>query len=301
MPIEIPSRGKPILVCHAGSASNPAYSDATQSACIVGLDVIAQNSTALEAVIAATQVLEDDDRFNAGTGSNLRLDGSVQMDASCMTSHGDFAAIAAIEKVKNPVAVAKLVLDTPHILLVADGATAFARAHGFDEYDPTTPGAQERLRKIIDAAGDEVGEWPRAALEKSWNYEKPLREILGSDTVGSVAWDGHMFAAALSSGGITAMLRGRVGDVPLPGCGLFAGEHGAIAATGDGEYIARAMLAHRAYMQLEAGKSPEQVVAWAMDQLEHNVDVGIIVINQTSFAGGARHGMAWHGQNAQTP
>lgn len=301
MPIDIPSRCKPILVCHAGSASNPAYSDATQRACLAGLDVIAQRNNALDAVIAATQILEDDERFNAGTGSNVRLDGSIQMDASCMTSNGDFAAIAAIENVKNPVAVAKKVLDTPHILIVADGATAFARAHGFKEYDPTTPGAQERLRKIIDASGEQVGEWSRAALKKSWNYDTPLREILGSDTVGSVAWDGQMFAAALSSGGVTAMLRGRVGDVPLPGCGLFAGEHGAIASTGDGEYIARAMLAHRAYAQLEAGKSPEQVVAWAMDQLEHSVDIGIIVINQTGFAGGARHGMAWHGQNAQTP
>ena len=298
MPIDIRSRHKPILVCHAGSSSDPAHSSATKHACLAGLDAIAENNNALDAVIAATQVLENDERFNAGTGSNLRLDGSIQMDALCMTSNGDFAAIAAIEKVKNPIAVARHVLDTPHILLVADGATAFARAHGFEDYDPTTANAQERLRKVIEASGDQVGEWSRAALEKSWNYETPLREILGSDTVGSVAWDGHIFAAALSSGGVTAMLRGRVGDVPLPGCGLFAGEHGAIAATGDGEYIARSMLAHRAYAELEAGRSPEQIVAWALDQLEHDVDVGIIVINQTSFAGGARHGMAWHGQNA---
>lgn len=298
MPIDIPSYGVPILVCHAGSASNPAYSDATKQACLAGLSTIASNSTALEAVIAATRVLEDDDRFNAGTGSNLRLDGSIQMDASCMTSNGDFAAVAAIEKVKNPVAVARHVLDTPHILLVADGATAFARRHGFEDYDPTTSIAQKRLQKVIRASGEQVGEWSRAELEKSWNYETPLREILGSDTVGSVAWDGHTFAAALSSGGVTAMLRGRVGDVPLPGCGLYAGEYGAIAATGDGEYIAKSMLAYRAYTQLEAGKSPEQVVAWSLNQLENNVDIGIIVINHTSFAGGARHGMAWHGQNA---
>ena len=299
MTIDIPSCGKPMLVCHAGSASNSAYSDAKKQASLVGLEAIASGKTALDAVIAATQVLEDDERFNAGTGSNLRLDGSIQMDASCMTSDGNFAAVAAIENVKNPVAVAKQVMETPHILLVADGATAFARAHGFEDYDPTTPGAQEHLLKIIKSSGKQIGEWSGDALEKSWNYETPLREVLGSDTVGSVAWDGHMFAAALSSGGVTAMLRGRVGDVPLPGCGLFAGDHGAIAATGDGEYIARSMLAYRAYAALEAGRSPEQIVTWALDQLKHDVDVGIIVINQTSFAGGARHGMAWHGQNAE--
>ncbi len=299
MPKDIPSRCKPMLVCHAGSASDPAHSDTTKHACLAGLDAIAQNNNALDGVIAATQVLEDDERFNAGTGSNMRLDGSIQMDASCMTSKGDFAAIAAIENVKHPVAVARQVLRTPHILLVADGATAFARAHGFEEYDPATPGARKRLSKIIKTSGQQVGEWSRAALEKSWNYKTPLRDILGSDTVGSVAWDGQMFAAALSSGGITAMLRGRVGDVPLPGCGLFAGEHGAIAATGDGEYIARSMLAYRAYLELEAGRSPEQIVTWALNQLEQDVDVGIIVINQESFAGGARHGMAWHGQGPE--
>jgi len=201
-----------MLVCHAGSASNPAYSDATKQACLAGLSTIASNKTALDAVIAATQVLENDERFNAGTGSNLRLDGSIQMDASCMVSNGDFAAVAAIENVKNPVAVARQVLDTPHILLVADGATAFARTHGFDEYDPTTKIAQDRLQKVIETSGKQVGEWSRTELEKSWNYETPLREILGSDTVGSVAWDGHTFAAALSSGGVTAMLRGRVVD-----------------------------------------------------------------------------------------
>ena len=92
MPIKITAR-KPLIVCHAGSASNPDHSDGPRHACRVGLEVIAVGKDALEAAVAATQVLEDDDRFNAGTGSNLRFDGhSLQMDASCMTSVGDFAA-----------------------------------------------------------------------------------------------------------------------------------------------------------------------------------------------------------------
>ena len=255
---------------------------------------------ALEAVVAATQVLEDDERFNAGTGSNLRLDGlSVQMDASCMTSAGDFAAVAAIERVKNPILVAQRLLATPHILLVADGASAFARRCGFADYDPTTPDAKERHRQVMALAG-RIGEWSQAELERAWNYETPLREVLGGDTVGCVAWDGKTFASALSSGGTTTVLRGRVGDVPLPGCGLFTGQRGTVATTGDGEYIARSMLAYRAYAELERGRRPEQVVAWALGELAESVDVGIIVINETGFAGGARHGMAWHGQSAET-
>ena len=287
------------IVCHGGSSSNPKHSDGPQHACLAGLETIARQKSALDAAIAATQFLEDDERFNAGTGSNICLDGmTIQMDASCMTSAGDFAAVAAIERVRNPVAVARRLLDTPHILLVADGATAFARRCGFSDYDPTTPAAKERLRQVM-AVNDQFGEWSRAELEQSWNYKTPLREVLGGDTVGSVVWDGQTFAGALSTGGTTAVLRGRVGDVPLPGCGLFAGEHGAVATTGDGEDIARSLLAYRSYMELEAGRSPEQVVEWALSQLAQSVDVGIIVVNQTGFAGGARRGMAWHGQSEE--
>lgn len=291
----------PITVCHGGSASNPAHTDGPRLACQTGLERLAQHGSALDAVIATTQLLEDDERFNAGTGSNLRLDGTtIQMDASCMTSSGDFAAVAAIERVKNPVAVAQRLLATPHVLLVGDGATAFARRSGFDDYDPTTPGAKERLRQVL-AVTDQVGEWSRADLERAWNFETPLREALGCDTVGSVAWDGHTFAAALSSGGTTTVLRGRVGDVPLPGCGLYAGQAGAIAMTGDGEYIARSLLAYRAYVELEKSQSPQQTVDWALRELAASVDVGIIVVNHSGFAGGSRHGMAWHGQSTQAP
>ena len=291
----------PIVACHGGSASSPVHSDGPRLACLAALDLISSDGSALDAVIAATQVLEDDARFNAGTGSNLRIDGvTIQMDASCMADDGKFAAVAAIERVKSPVAVARCVLDTPHILLVGDGATSFARQCGFADYDPLTTGAQERLQQVLSVT-DSIGEWSRADLEKSWNYKKPLREALGSDTVGCVAWDGQTFASALSSGGTTTVLRGRVGDVPLPGCGLYAGEFGAIATTGDGEYIAKSLLAYRAYLALEKSESPEQAVEWALSELEEKVDVGIIVVNHTGFAGGSRHGMAWHGHNTQAP
>ncbi len=289
----------PIVVCHAGSASNPSHFDGPRDACFAGLETLASQACALDAVVGATQALEDDERFNAGTGSNLRLDGvTIQMDASCMTSAGDFAAVAAVERVKNPVAIARRLLGTPHVLLVAAGATEFARRSGFADYDPTTPAAKERLRHVL-AATDRVGEWSHLELQRAWNFETPLREALGSDTVGSVAWDGETFACALSSGGTTTALRGRVGDVPLPGCGLFAGDCGAIATTGDGEFIARSLLAYRAYSELERGRSPTQVVEWALGQLANSVDVGIIVVCRTGFAGGARHGMAWHGQQAE--
>ena len=285
----------PIVACHGGSASNPDHADGTRLACQAGLESIAKGRGALGAVIAGTMLLEDDDRFNAGTGSNLRLDGiSVQMDAACMTSDGTFSAVAAIEKTRNPIVVAEGLRGTPHILLAGEGATAFARKLGHAEYDPITPAARERFRQVLSVA-DSIGEWSRSELERAWNFDTPLRQALGGDTVGSVAWDGHVFAAALSSGGTTAVLRGRVGDVPLPGCGLYAGAEGAIATTGDGEFIARSLLAYRAYEELARGRSAGEVVDWALGQLDEDVDIGLIVINRVEFAGGARHRMAWHG------
>ena len=289
------------IACHGGSASSPSHEDGPRRACVVGLEKLSLTTNVLDAVIAATRWLEDDERFNAGTGSNLRLDGvTIQMDASCMTSAGDFGAVAAIERVRHPVAVAQRVLDTPHVLLVGEGATDFARRGGFEDYDPTTAGAKERLEQAR-AMTDRVGPWSRSDLEQAWNFDTPLREALGGDTVGSVAWDGELFAGALSSGGTTTVLRGRVGDVPLPGCGLYVGESGAVATTGDGEDIARSLLACRAYLELERSGSPPRVVDWALEELPKSVDVGIVVVDHTGFAGGARDGMAWHGQSATGP
>ena len=94
-------------------------------------------------------MLEDDPRFNAGTGSRVRLDGStVQMDASVMSSEGKFGAVAGIENVKNPVKVARAVTNTPHILLAGDGATRFARTLGMEPYDPITPASREKTREM---------------------------------------------------------------------------------------------------------------------------------------------------------
>ena len=212
-----------------------------------------------------------------------------------MTSRGDFGAVAAIESVRNPIEVAHSVLTGPHILLVGDGATSFARRLGHAAYDPSTPEARHRWGQLVTVAGP-LGDWTRAELKAAWNFDTPLHEVLGSDTVGAVAWDGQGFAGALSSGGTTTVLRGRVGDVPLPGCGLYVGEHGAVAATGDGEHLARAMLAYRAHAELERGASPQEVVTWGLAQLSDDIDVGLIVVNRVACAGGARHGMAWFGQ-----
>ena len=289
------------IVCHAGSASNPEHRDGPELACQRGREVLAAGRGALEAAVVATESLEDDERFNAGTGSNLRLDGqTVQMDAACMTGSGGFGAVAAIERVAHPVRVARYVIDTPHVLLAGRGATAFASRRGLPDHDPVTQGARDRYEQLLRTHPKSgVGDWSAEALEESWNFETTHRATFGGDTVGAVAWDGCQFAAALSSGGTEAALLGRVGDVPMPGCGLYAGRHGAVAVTGDGEALVRSMLAHRAYARLEQGQSLATITTWALGSLPPEVDVGIILVDETGFYGAARDGMAWCGLSEQ--
>ena len=160
-----------IVVSHGGSSSNPDNSDGPELACQAGLRAISEGRGALQAVVAATILLEDDPRFNAGTGSNLRLDGiTIQMDASCMTSDGAFSAIAAIERVKNPILVAEGLRDTPHILLAGEGATEFARKLGHPDYDPTTQVARERF-----AQGQNCGRPNRRMVESGAGASLELR------------------------------------------------------------------------------------------------------------------------------
>lgn len=255
---------------------------------------------ALAAVVAATRALEDDPRFNAGTGSNFRLDGkTIEMDAAVMTSDGRFGAVGAIRDVRNPVLVARDLLDLPHDLLVGEGATRFARAHGHLPHDPATPRAREkhaRVREMLRSGKVEAGwsDWDANTLAPNWNFETDLRRLLGpSDTVGAVARVGDAFAAALSTGGTAAALLGRVGDVPLPGCGLRAGPAGAVCVTGDGEHLARARLADRAYAWLGERVEPEGVVRRACALFPPTVAVGLLVVSPTGHAGGSNLAMAW--------
>lgn len=290
------------VLAHGGAGSfDNTEKDGPEAATRAGIKAFENGGGPLDAAVAATVVLEDDPRFNAGTGSNLRLDGrTIEMEASVMTDDGRFGAVACIERVKNPVLVAKALHPTPHNLLAGRGATAYARRHGHQDHDPLTPNAQakfERVRRMVESGRLEPGwfDWDLVELRKHWNYEPPLQETLGpSDTVGAVASDGTRFAAALSTGGTTSTLLGRVGDVPLPGCGLHAGDAGAVCVTGDGDHLARARLADRVYQWMQQDKPPETCIEDAIALFPQEVAVGLILVTPEDKAGGSNLKMAWH-------
>jgi isoaspartyl peptidase/L-asparaginase-like protein (Ntn-hydrolase superfamily) len=299
------------ILTHGGAASPHHFSDGCAAAAGKARAVLEAGGDALAAALAATVALEDDPRFNAGTGSNLRLDGqTIEMDASAMSSDGRFGAVACIQAVKNPVLVAARVMETPHLLLVGDGATAFARRLGFPEYDPTTEGARKKYaRAVAELAGKGDGDyavdaapWRRMDLAAYWNFAgdpPPVARLAsggdgeGCDTVGAVVRDSHgRFAATASTGGTLYMLRGRVGDSPLMGAGVYAGPHGAVAATGVGEEIARRFLAKTVYDWLADDVPPARAAQRAIAMFPDVIDAGLLVAGRDGQAVAANRNMA---------
>ncbi|MBR0664468.1 asparaginase [Roseomonas hellenica] len=223
-----------------------------------GLHVLRYGGSAVSAVEVAIRRLEDDGTFNAGRGSSRNADGDVEMDAALMEGGRlDLGGVAAIRDVRHPITVARMMLRERPTLLVADGARRFALAHGVELADFN--------------AGAELNAG-------------------GCDTVGCVALDARGdVAAGTSTGGIEGCLPGRVGDSPLPGCGLYAdNERGAVCFSGDGEGIARALLAAHA-MELLV-ESPQRAMDDAMARVQRlGYEAGGVAIDRAGRIGWAHN------------
>lgn len=259
--------GRAILT-HGGAGVDRKHADGTLAAAEASMELMVNGQSALDASVHAVRCLEDDPRFNAGTGSRLRADGrTVQMDASCMASDGAFGGVTGVEGICNPIDIAHAVLlYSPHILIAGEGAIRFARERNL------------AMRSLDDSD----------VREKAADIQKPA-----CDTVGAVTFDGVSFSAALSSGGLSGSAIGRVGDVPLPGCGTYCGPAGAVACTGDGEFIALKILAREVYGWLEQQMPVDDAVRKALTLFEDSVDIGLIVLTSTAYAADARNGMPW--------
>lgn len=297
----------PVAVTHGGVGSPPEWKAMTQAAADSSYARLVATAEALEGALAGTVAMENVPVFNAGTGANIRLDGkTIQMDAALMTSAGSFAAVAVIERVKHPILVARAVMDTPHRMLAGDGATRFAHAMGFADVVPTCPEAvakfQRRWRNLL--AGKAGGGYDTFDWRRAWNFPGPIPAGVDSaagpagpetgDTVGTVtrASDGS-FAVTLSTGGTSITLDGRVGDVPLYGCGSYAGPAGAVACTGHGEEIIRQMQARTVYNLMADGLSARDAVARAAGAFPAEWSVGIIAVDKGGWGVAANRQMAY--------
>ena len=301
--------GGPLAVTHPGVGTPPERGDGAQRAADAALARLRQGDSALDAALQGTVVMEDDPRYNAGTGANIRLDGrTIQMDASLMTSDGRFAAVAVIERVRNPIRVVRDVLDTPHLLLAGEGATRFAHRMGHADVVPTCPEAEakyaRRLARVRAELGDPSGDsfdWPA-----HWNFPNPLPDALrdlskGGDTVGTVVRDADgRFAATLSTGGTSITLHGRVGDVPIFGAGVFAGPAGAVACTGHGEEIIRHAMARSVYEAMATGASAAEAVAASVRAFPNESDLGLIAVDAQGWGVAANRSMGFGVAGATT-
>lgn len=271
------------MIVHGGAghlgADDPASSGApdaprlegVRNACAAGWEILRRGGTALDAVEAAVRLLEDDPTFNAGTGSTLTSAGDVELDASIMDGATlRCGGVAAVRDVKNPVSLARAVMEHgEHVLLAGPGASAFAREVGIPAHDNALlVTARQRARWEAARAG---AAGPRTG------------------TVGAVARDaaGHL-AAATSTGGTSMKRPGRVGDTPLVGCGTYADDAlAAVSCTGHGERIIRVTLARHAADLVGAGRAPMDAAREAVAVLARRVGGtgGLVVVGPAGDVG----------------
>lgn len=280
----------------AGTISNERANDAQQGcrdAAQLGWQALQRGESALNAIETAVRTLEDNPTFNAGTGSCLSDDGSIQLDAGMMDGAGlRTGAVAGVERIKNPITLARLILESPHAFLIGDGAQQFALEQGL------TLCAYEDL-----LTERQYNAWKKR--ESTWLTQTAPEETKHG-TVGAVALDEKgTLAAATSTGGILHKHAGRVGDSPLIGCGFYADEHAAISCTGYGEDFIRLTIAQRAAFYVAQGMGAHDAATAAIDFLQTHAQGtgGLIIVDHTgavSFARNSQH-MAYAAFSSENP
>ncbi|KAG7022301.1 Isoaspartyl peptidase/L-asparaginase 1, partial [Cucurbita argyrosperma subsp. argyrosperma] len=227
--------------------------------------------------------LENCPHFNAGRGSVLTTNGTVEMEASIMDGKKRCGAVSGLTTVVNAISLARLVMEkTPHIYLAFDGAEAFAREQGVETTDPSyfiTPHNIERLKQAKEANSvqiDYTRPSPQATVQETGigNGDSQI------GTVGCVAVDNHgNLAAATSTGGLVNKMVGRIGDTPLIGAGTYANHLCAVSATGKGEAIIRGTVARDVAALMEfKGLSLEEAAAYAVESVPKG-NVGLIAVS----------------------
>lgn len=255
-------RSAPTLLVHGGAGSPPQNEHAERQAAVdrsLEAGWARVGDGALAAAVAAVRALEDEPALNAGIGACFNREGVIELDAGVMEGTGLRAgAVGAVRDVRHPVDLAlKLLEEGPPVLLVGEGASRYARDHGVELTDPVTF-ATDRQRRNLE------------------------RMLVEADTVGAVARDaeGHV-AVAVSTGGMTGKLPGRLGDTPLTGAGFYAKDGaGAACGTGRGEAFIRLALCHLAVVELQHGMAAQEVADGAVEYLgaKTGAEGGIIVM-----------------------
>ncbi len=218
-----------------------AFRDGLTASIEAGYRILAAGGSALDAVVQAVFVMENNPIFNAGKGSVFTHDGVNEMDACVMDgATRAVGAVANVRRIANPILLARMVMEkSKHVLLAGDGAEEFAVANGVTLVEPGYFFTQHRWDQL-----QQMLKWEAATQSQATRLDHSPDPNKG--TVGAVALDslGNL-AAATSTGGMTNKRYGRIGDTPIAGAGNYAdNETCAVSATGVGEFVMRTVLSH---------------------------------------------------------
>ena len=243
---------------------------------------------ALDLVESSIRVLENHPELNAGYGAVLDRDGHFELEAGLVDGRSGRTAGVTNVTVRHPITLARRVLEqTPHVLLTGDGARAFGA--DLEQLGNTTP--EQRAR------------WAAARAEGGLDldrYGAPDQV----DTVGAVALDDEgALAAGSSTGGVFGMLRGRVGDAPIFGAGIYASPQVAVVGTGVGELFLETLASARVGRLVEDGTDPqracEEVIAYIGTRASFSA--GLLALDVTGRVGAAYRGAMWAVEGADGP
>ncbi len=241
--------------------------------------VLSSRGRALDAVEKGVQVPEADPAITTvGYGGAPDRDGHVTLDSCIMDEFANCGSVAGLEHIMHPVSVARQVMEnTPHVMLIGDGALRFALANGFKKENLLTAESEKAWK-----------EWLKKA-----EY-KPIANIENHDTIGMLALDANQnLSGACTTSGMAYKMRGRVGDSPIIGAGLFVdNEIGAATSTGVGEEVIRICGSHLVVELMRQGNSPQQACEAAVKRIVKNqpkkskeMQVGFLAVNKNGEYG----------------
>jgi N4-(beta-N-acetylglucosaminyl)-L-asparaginase len=267
----------------------------------VAWEVLKANGRALDAVVKGVQVPEaDPEDTSVGYGGFPDRDGHVTLDSCVMDEFGNCGAVMALENIMHAVLVARLVMEkTPHVQLVGEGAFQFALSQGFKKQNLLTPKSEKAWKDWLKTSKYDPNltteELKKKSGSKNEEKEKPYpwpSPVLNHDTIGMVALDANgNLGGACTTSGLAFKMRGRVGDSPIIGAGLFVdNEVGAASSTGMGEEVVKICGSHVVVESMRQGMSPENACKEAVRRVVKNskdkFDVAFLAINKKGEHGG---------------
>ncbi|WP_210518873.1 N(4)-(beta-N-acetylglucosaminyl)-L-asparaginase [Hymenobacter terricola] len=230
--------------------------------------VLGSGGYALDAVETGVMVTEAEQGCCVGLGGNPDRDGYVTLDACIMDEKFNCGGVAGLERIKHPISVARRVMErTPHVLIVGEGAQQFAVAQGFSlEPQHLSPDAKKAYEQWLKTSQYK----PVVNIENSKSRSTgPVGGPQNHDTIAMLALDAQgRLSGSCTTSGMAFKMRGRVGDSPLIGSGLFVDPAvGAAAATGQGEDVVRIAGAHTVVELMRQGRTPQQACKEAIERI----------------------------------